>query len=198
MAIPNERILEALKPTVIFPIREVQDNPSTQEIKKFGKKVCQNLNFDGAVAGSVSTTFANGFLITASNADLANVSVTDVIEILDYDPVRNNVIAKGKKNPCIETSLHWFIYRGFPEIRAIIHVRNTELAEQLENMKSDELTTTSFKVQFITSEIAMKILMDLKGYNSIILRENGILSIGRDLEDASTKLIEIGKKVIKE
>jgi ribulose-5-phosphate 4-epimerase/fuculose-1-phosphate aldolase len=196
MAIPNERILEALKPTVIFPIREVQDSSASQYLKKYCKLICEALKSEGTVAGSISTTFANGFIISAINVDLNNLTEYDIVEILDYDPVRNNIIAKGKKDPCIETSLHWFIYRGFPEISAIIHIRNYELAEYLSNQKSTDLTITPFKVLYITSEVAIEVLKVLKGHDSIILKENGILVLGRDLEDAYTKLNEIAKKVI--
>jgi ribulose-5-phosphate 4-epimerase/fuculose-1-phosphate aldolase len=198
MAIPDERILDALKPTIIFPIREVHNSPSGEEIKKIGKKVSETFKVDGVVAGSISTTFANGFIITTSNVNvnLAKISETEITEILEYDPVRNNVIAKGKKDPCVEISLHWFIYRGFNNIGAIIHVRNTEFAEKLMDLKLDEVPVTPFKIKFITSELAMEVLKVIKGHNSVILLDNGILTIGRDLDDALDKIVEISKKVV--
>jgi hypothetical protein len=39
-------------------------------------------------------------------------------------------------------------------------------------------------------------LKALKGHTSILLKENGVLIMGSDLEDAYTKLNEIAKKVI--
>ena len=92
MAIPDERILDALKPTIIFPIREVHNSPSGEEIKKIGKKVSETFKADGVVAGSISTIFANGFIITTSNVNLAKISETEITEILEYDPVRKILV----------------------------------------------------------------------------------------------------------
>jgi len=196
MAIPDERILEALKPTIIYPIREIHNSPSGEEIKKVGKKISDTVKIDGAVAGSISRTFAKGFIITTSNANLSNISETEITEVLEYDPVRNNVIAKGKKDPSMEVSLHWFIYRGFNEVGAIIHLRNSELADQLTELKLDNVPVTPFKLKFVTSELAMKVLEVVKGHDIVVLQGNGILVMGKDLDDAFNKLVDISGKVV--
>jgi hypothetical protein len=42
----------------------------------------------------------------------------------------------------------------------------------------------------------MEVLKVIKGHSSVILLDNGILTIGRDLDDALDKIVEISKKVV--
>jgi ribulose-5-phosphate 4-epimerase/fuculose-1-phosphate aldolase len=64
------------------------------------------------------------------------------------------------------------------------------------DLKLDEVPVTPFKIKFITSELAMEVLKVIKGHSSVILLDNGILTIGRDLDDALDKIVEISKKVV--
>lgn len=195
MEIPEEQILAAVKPTMIFPMREVHDSPLGKELIKIGKKVGEILELEGVVTGSLSTTYGKGFIITADNSDLKKLDTQAIIEILDYDPVRNNIIARGKRDSCMETPLHWFIYRAFPETSAIIHIRNNILVEKITAANLQDLAITPFKVKYITSELAMEILKLLKGQNIILLQENGVVAIADSLENAYNFIAELNKKV---
>ena len=176
-------------------MREVHDSPLGKELIKIGKKVGDTLELEGVVTGSLSTIFGNGFIITADNSDLKNLDTQGIIEILDYDPVRNTIIARGKRDSCMETPLHWFIYRGYPEVGAIIHIRNNILVEKITAANLQDLVISPFKVKYITSELAMEILKLLKGQNIILLQENGVVAVADSLENAYNLIVELNKKV---
>ncbi len=195
MEIPEERILAAVKPTTIFPMREAHNSPLGKELIEIGKKTCEALELEGVVSGSISAAYGRGFITTSANSDLKDLDPSGIIEILEYDPVRNNIIARGKKEPAMDTPLHWFIYRGFTNVGGIIHIRNNIIEDKFSTPNLKGITITPFKVKYMTPELAMEILKLLKGQNVLLLQDNGMIAVSDSLEKAYDLIVDINKRV---
>jgi hypothetical protein len=60
---------------------------------------------------SVSLRAGGRFLLSSADAAAGNGTEEDVVEIADYDPVRNTVLAIGVKEPSPDVAVHWLAYR---------------------------------------------------------------------------------------
>ena len=58
-------------------------------------------------------------------------SEEEFVEIVDYDPVKNIVLAIGRSEPHEETPLHWMIHRAREDVHVIAHILDSEIAKSL-------------------------------------------------------------------
>ena len=141
----------------------------------------------GGNFGNMSIRYGRGMVITATNVSLGSLSDDDVVEVRDYDPVRNVAMAIGLQQPSSETPMHWMIYRAFPETGAVIHVHGSSKGVETEK----DLPPG-------TLELGMEAIGALKGHNPITLKNHGPVAIGYTLEDALHRLVldeNVGKEM---
>ena len=79
------------------------------DIVKMGKTIEQHDLLKDRT-GVISLGYGKRILVNANHVDLGDLKREDILEIVDYNPVKKIVLAIGQKEPCIETSVHW--HRG--------------------------------------------------------------------------------------
>lgn len=181
---------DIIKPTTFFIGNQVHDSDLAPQIMATGKKLAGTVVINRF--GSISTKFRNKFVVTSSTADFHNIGAEDIIEVMNYDPVRNSILAIGTKDPSPDTPLHWFIYRAFPTARAAIHIHD-ELV--LNNFRALKLPVTSRKLEIFNAQTSLDVLSELKKNNYIIIKEHGSVVIGRNLNDVVELAIELNRKL---
>jgi hypothetical protein len=85
---------------------ETSNCPYTADIIEFGKK----LDEFGIVKDRecyISLSFGKRILINSKNFNIKYLKRQDIIEIVDYDPIKNVILVIGKKYPSIEMPIHW-------------------------------------------------------------------------------------------
>ena len=73
-----------LGPTVFFVNGYPPQPTFIQELIDFGKRLCKI--FGQSITGSFSIRYGQCFLVTAEGVALDQLSMNDIIEIVDYDP----------------------------------------------------------------------------------------------------------------
>ncbi len=160
----------------IFLSKEEVKNPLTKEIKEAGRIVKEKGLVEGNF-GNISVRYGKRIIITASGADLGNLSNEDFVEVVDYNGVTDIALAIGLKNPSIETPMHWFIYRK-PEVNAIIHTHKI----------FEDAPTTEKDAPAGSIELAIEALKALRFANLINLKNHGSVAVGIDLKKALEEL----------
>jgi hypothetical protein len=193
----------------LITIQDLQ-HPNTQFIKRavqFNKlakvyqKISEELVFDLKISNirSISLRTGTGFLINSEDPGFGKINKDDIIEIMDYDPVRNNLIAigNGDKPPVLDTTIHWFIYRGLTDVNVIL-LLNVELndAKFVDKLPSDRINSFQYSENLFNTTMALDLLQSLKtsGLKPTILDGNaikGIVILGNSVTEIIDQLKDI-------
>lgn len=151
---------------------------------------------DGVGFGNISVrTEGNSFLITGSATGQFNkLDQSHYSLVSAYNFANNFISCKGLTKASAESLTHAAVYEALPEVGAVVHVHCLWLWKRLLN----NYPTTSGDIEYGTPEMALAVqyLADEMGMSNekiIIMggHREGILSFGKNLEEATTQIIEI-------
>ena len=151
---------------------------------------------DGIGFGNISVrTEGRSFLITGSATgqfDKLNQSHYSLVSA--YHFAGNSISCKGLTKASAESLTHAAIYEALLEVGAVVHVHCFELWKKLLN----NYPTTSGEIEYGTPEMALAVQslatgMGISNEKIIIMGGHceGILAFGKNLEEATTKIIKI-------
>ena len=174
----NERILPNPVQQIIFVSRETSNCPLIAEMIRLGHRL-QELGVPESDVGIVSLDYGKRLLINGKNMDIKKMSQPDVVEIVDYDPLKNIMMVIGTKDPCLQTPVHWIIQKARHDINALLQINSKALVERLKGalpMTENEKTTGSL-------DQVKEILKTLRNGKTIIIRNEGILFAGINIQE---------------
>jgi len=164
--------------------------------------VCRDLyekGFVTATDGNVSTRLPNGnILATPTSVNKGRVHENDLVEVtLDGVPVG------AGRAPSMELGIHLFVYRERPDVRAVVHAHPpyaTGFATARIPLDQPLFPEVIFGLGAIplaefaapsTPEMAASIAPFVKSSNAILLMNHGVVTYGRDLDDAYFKMEKV-------
>lgn len=140
---------------------------------------------------SVRTPENSLFIITPSGLKKARLNPEDMVVI---DPHGN--IVEGFRKPSVEMHMHLEIYRNREDVKAIVHahpvystvfavteVDITPVTEEMVLYTGGEVKVAEYAL-FGTEELAKNVLKALGNRKAVLLKNHGIVTCGRDLEEA--------------
>jgi ribulose-5-phosphate 4-epimerase/fuculose-1-phosphate aldolase len=147
---------------------------------------------------SVRDGATKNFYITGSaTAGIPELTLADCAKVLAYDFERNWVGYEGSTIPSSESLTHAAIYQSDTKAGAVIHCHDSTLWTAILN----QAPTSSKAVAYGTPEMAYEItrlfkVSDVRSRKILIMagHEGGIVTFGRDLEEAFTVLMHERKK----
>lgn len=158
-------------------------------------KVCKYLKDKGflpATDGNISSKITNDkILMTPKGKDKGNLKSSDLV-VIDLSGKK----IYGKHQQSGEWRIHTIIYKTRPEINAVIHTHPIyTTAISLTNFDINkpilpEIVIDIGKIAivdyapFYTEELANNLQKYVKNHNAFILRNHGLVAIGRSLEEA--------------
>ena len=173
---------DPFEPQTFFVSRQPSMSPLTAEMKQFGKKLVQlKLHKDNKII--ISTDYGNRVLITKDNINADEIQQDDITEIVDYDPIKKITMAIGKKDPNINTPVHWIIHRARTDVHAVVQIINTDLIEKYQK----KLPITKEKPP-ATLESAKEILKNIRENKTILIPNQGLLFVGFNLKEIEQNL----------
>lgn len=145
--------------------------------------------YQGLGFGNLSVRTPDGFLISASQTGaLAALSSAEVSEVIEADPARNLVRARGQLAPSSEALTHAAVYQAQPLAQAVIHVHAPQLWQARHQLLYPQ---TCASIGYGTPAMAQAIgAYALQGERLIMMNghTDGILTWGQDLIEASLEL----------
>ena len=186
----------------IFLGKDILRVPKINELKKWGKKFSE-MGFIPhyknekesdrlSSAGNLSFRNNNGFIITASYSDLANLRDEDFVEVKNVELNRKKIWVNGRKDPSSESMLHYTIYQKRSDINAIFHGHCKEL---LENFIELGLKSTVYSAPYGSLKLVNSVIEVLGNENFLIMKDHGFLSLGESPEEAGSIILNINKKL---
>jgi L-fuculose-phosphate aldolase len=159
-------------------------------------KILYERGFVTATDGNVSSRLPNGnILTTPTSLNKGRVTVDDLVEVdLRGTPLN------GRQAPSMEIGMHLFIYQKRADVHAVVHAHPTyatgfataripldqplfpEVIFGLGAIPLAEFATPS------TKEVADSIAPYVGSSNAILLSNHGVVTYGKDLDDAYFKM----------
>jgi L-fuculose-phosphate aldolase len=187
------KILKAPRFQTFYLSQEKSHCPQIQDLIKVGKELSKK-GLTPNATGNLSVRFGKRVVITSTGSNLGLLSPNDFVEAIDYDFPKNLAFVMGEEQPSSELPMHWLIYNNFRDIQAIIHVHDERVLKWAEGKKNLPLTQ---RVQpYGTLELALEALKVLKDSKYVILREHGVLSVGKTIEEAYREITNYHQKSI--
>jgi ribulose-5-phosphate 4-epimerase/fuculose-1-phosphate aldolase len=173
-----------------FASKEQSNCPLISHIVRISKKLKEmDLLKDGS--GIVSLGYGKRVLINGNDVSLGDVGKEDIIEIVDYDPVKRIVLTIGNMEPNIETPVHWLIHHAREDVNMVVQINSKKLVEKF----AKKLPSTEKEWPSGSLELAKEVLKTLRTGKIILIKNKGILFVGRNLkevEDLIAKTFEAG------
>jgi L-fuculose-phosphate aldolase len=161
---------------------------------------CRQLDSSGlnrGTSGNVSCREGEHFLITPTGVPVDEITPSKIVS-LDFD---GKVIGIGK--PSSEWQFHSAIYRARPEINAVVHTHaphSTALACLREDLPpfhymialagGDSVRCAPYAL-FGTDTLSQHAVAALVDRKACLLANHGMITLGRDLDEAMTIAIEL-------
>jgi hypothetical protein len=141
---------------------------------------------------SISIRTVKKFVITRPGVVGRKLSPDDLIEIVDYDPVRDSALALGSKDAPQDIPVHWLIYRALDHINGIANLNLKLDDEALEELKIESIDK---KLKVLRPDSTMSILPQLKDLNSIYLNDHGMLFYDSSFPKVIEDIVSFLKKL---
>lgn len=157
---------------------------------------------NGIGYGNISKRFnKDQFIVSGTGTgkypELSNQQFTTVTE---YNLEKNSLTAQGPIIASSESLTHAVIYESDQTCNAVIHIHNQELWKNMLNI----VPTTKQSVEYGTPAMAMEVRRlfietDLRQKKILVMagHEEGIISFGKDLDEAGAVLLNATKKFFK-
>jgi len=168
-----------------YASKEQSNCPLIPDIVRIGKKLKEMGLLKGG-AGVASLGYGRRILINAGEKSLGDVGREDVLEVVDYDPVKRVVLTIGDKEPNAETPVHWLIHHARDDVNAIVQINSKKIAERF----SKKLPTTEKEWPSGTLELAKEILKALRTSKGILIKNKGAIFVGTSLKEVEDLILK--------
>ncbi len=180
-------------PNIIFQTfhisKEKTNCPLVSEIIRISKKIKETniLTEDSSLI--ISLKYGKRILINGIVKDFSKMKHEELLEVADYNPVKNVLMILGPGEPRLETPVHYMIHHARNEVNAVIQINISEFYKKIK----EKYPIANDKYPVGTLEYIKEVLKKLHDSNSIILKNQGILVVGetyKKVEESVYKLIE--------
>lgn len=150
---------------------------------------------DGIGFGNISVKKESDFIITGSTTgQFVKLEKSHYAQVSNYSFEQNSITCSGLTKASAESLTHAAVYEALPEVGAVVHVHCLWLWEKLLN----NYPTTSGEIEYGTPEMALAVkelaeTMSQKTEKIIVMggHREGILAFGKNLEEATSEIINI-------
>ena len=141
-----------------------------------------------ANGGNMSLRLEDGFVVTASGANLGIIEPDELIWVQKCDVDNKSVHYRGSIKPSSETILHYLVLEARGEAGAVVHAHDPKVTS--EAIASDDLTETVREEPYGTIELA-NLAIEAFGRNEdiIVLRNHGYVCAGNNMPEVVDSII---------
>jgi ribulose-5-phosphate 4-epimerase/fuculose-1-phosphate aldolase len=163
--------------------KEETNCPLAIEIIKLGNKLKQS----GILKKEDDAVFSIGFgkriIINSMIEDFSKIKREELLEVVDFDPIKNNLLLIGFAKPRVETFLHWMIHHARDDVSFIVQIKKTDF-----NKIKDVDVTDKYPVGSIDN--TKDVLKALRNSKKVVIKNNGLLFVGRNIFEVEKQIKE--------
>ena len=146
-------------------------------------------------AGNLSFRTKEGFIITATGIELREAEKDNLVEVQKVEMKEGRILVhvKGKVVPSKESVLHWGVYDLRPEINAVFHTHDQSALEFVDKLKLPCTEGEQPRGSYELAKEVQRILGFSTGAKYLVLRNHGVVSIGKTMEEAGRLAEDMNK-----
>jgi L-fuculose-phosphate aldolase len=176
--------------TVITDQRLPDYSDSIKELSKWCRKLASispTPHRAGGFPGNLSFRTADGFVITATEANLADIHREDFVEVEYVDIEKKRIYVKGSKEPSSESFIHNAIYQLRPPVQAIFHGHCDLMLAYYRALK---LQVTKNEQPYGTLALMNEVKEALRDNDILIIKNHGFIALGKTMNEAGQLVTE--------
>jgi len=185
-------MIEQKLPTGLFQTffvsKEISNCPLIVDMMKLGRTI-DDLGIADDGFCTMSLGYGKRLLITAKNVDVRELKPQDIIEIVDYDPLKRTMLVIGAKDPALQTPVHWIIQKARKEAMAVLEITSPSILERTPFM----LPMTKQQTPIGTLERAKDVLSLLRESKYLRIQNEGMLLTGLNMSEIEQFLVNTFK-----
>lgn len=180
--------------TVFLSKKPVITSQSTQLIKWFRKfhEIGLAPEYGQGSSGNLSFRYKNGFIIKPTKTFFSSINPEDLVFVKSFDFKKGVAYVHGKHTPSTELQMHKIIYDHRKDINAVFHIHDFYLMN-LDEAKGIPITAVT---EAGTEKIGHDVLRMVDDKKLVIMKDHGIVSIGKTINEAGQVIIKHHKTKI--
>ncbi len=178
----NKKITISQKLQIFYVSKEETNCPLIIEIIKLSKKLKEKNILKKDNEAVFSLTFGKRMIINGTVKDFSNIKRDEFLEVVDFDPIKNNLLLIGPTEPRIETSLHWIIHHARDDVNFIVQIKKTDIINKI------KVTYVSDKYPIGSLDYSLEVLKVLRRNKKVIIKNNSLLIVGRNISDIEKQI----------
>ncbi len=171
-----------------FVSREQSSCPILPDMIRLSKRL-KEIGISKDAKGIISLGYGRRIIINGNNLDIGNIKKEDILEVVDYDPAKKNLLVIGQNEPNIETPVHWIVISARDDVNAVVQINDEKLAEKL----AKKIPSTEKEQPSGTLELAKEVLKTLRKSKNIVIKNKAVFFVGasfREIEESIIKIFE--------
>ena len=181
----NDKITISQKLQIFYVSKEETNCPLIIEIIKISKKLKEKSILKKDSDAIFSLGFGKRMIINGIVKDFSNIKREELLEIVDFDPIKNNLLLIGSAEPRIETSLHWMIHHARDDVNFVVQIKKTDIINKIKDID----VTDKYPIGSLDN--TKEVLKALRINKKVIIKNNGLLIVGRNIEDIEKQIQDI-------
>jgi len=177
-------MFEIEKAAEVFPIKQ----NFADTVFEWGRELDRQGIVSGQEGGSLSYRHGLGFVITARDANLHTLVAIDLVFVERWDFSSGRVTIRGRQEPPPESLLHAVIYQNRGGAIFTVFTRSRAVLKAAGELG---LPVTDHPQALDTPALASEVEGKLGRGNMVIVRNEGVLSFGCTVEDASRQVLTL-------
>jgi len=166
-----------------FVSKEQCSCPLAFEIIKVGTKFKELLK---ETKGFISLGYGKRMLTHRAGTKINDLKIEDIIEVVDYDPLKKIMLVIGRDEPCNDSPVHWIIHHARDDVNAILQLNGEKIIERFS--KKFPKTERAFPVG--TLDLAKENLKALRNSKNIIIKDIGVMFVGANLKEVEDSFLK--------
>jgi len=178
----NEKITISQKLQIFYVSKEETNCPLIIEIIKLSKKLKETNILKKDSEAIFSLTFGKRMIINGTVKDFSNIKRDELLEVVDFDPIKNNILLIGPAEPRIETSLHWMIHHARDDVNFVVQIKKTDIINKIKDVD----VTDKYPIGSLDN--TKEVLKALRTNKKVIIKNNSLLIVGRNIADIEKQI----------
>jgi len=181
----NDKITISQKLQSFYVSKEETNCPLIIEIIKISKKLKEKSILKKDSDAIFSLGFGKRMIINGIVKDFSNIKREELLEVVDFDPIKNNLLLIGSAEPRIETALHWMIHHARDDVNFVVQIKKTDLINKIKDID----VTDKYPIGSI--ENTKEVLKALSTNKKVAIKNNGLLIVGRNTADIEKQIQDL-------
>jgi ribulose-5-phosphate 4-epimerase/fuculose-1-phosphate aldolase len=169
-----------------YTSKEESNCPLITEIVRIGKKIEKKNISKDVESLIVSLRYGRRMIINGNYKEIGGIRRGEILEIVDYDPVKKILLTIGPIQPRSETPIHWMIHHARNEVNAVIQINGEKIIEKMSG-KIQSTEKEQIPGSFESIKEVLKVLRDSK---SVLTKNQGVLFVGENIKEVEEQVFK--------